>query len=272
MVVSFQLSQPRCQWISAAWCSVYVSVNLFQLAADDRSGDPLLSGEEERNLHAFFDGHISASEFAWLTALGDWLSLLDGDRLLHEQSDGDEEEEKYLYFVAEGTCEVCLGGRQIAKLGPGSIVGEVEQLCNETSAASYTASAVGSLRCLAVPQKKVQELLERKPHLRHPVQRLLALAVGARGSEASFEARADRRYKALLTAACPLASHPGIAEGVAEFRRRNDVSDDDHQRVWATVPQCKQVEIQKFQLVPEDSRGAAAGFTARPQRERLNHP
>lgn len=31
MVVLFQVLQPRCQWLSAGWCFVYVVVNLFQL-------------------------------------------------------------------------------------------------------------------------------------------------------------------------------------------------------------------------------------------------
>ncbi|CAE7245648.1 PAF1 [Symbiodinium pilosum] len=167
---------------------------------------------------------------------------------------------------------VSAAGRLITLLKPGSVVGEVGYLLDTQplptqvavrdrvrclvgylldtqSKPPRTQSSDGCLlptkvtvrdrvRCLALPVTEVQTLLKRRPDLQKPIIRLVSSSLLAKEGCVLGEALEDRRYKAVLEVACPMAKQPGVAEGVAAYRRRNSISSDDHKRLLADVPQC----------------------------------
>eukprot|EP00434_Breviolum_minutum_P036266 symbB.v1.2.032130.t1/scaffold3813.1/size49824/2 len=236
MVVLFQVLQPRCQFLSAGWCFVYVVVNLFQLHWVSLSvPEPRLSEEEEK-LFKLLGDTLSVREFADLIGFGEWQTLKAGERLSQE-GQVVEADKAMLYFIAEGQCEVFSGGRLVAKLSPGSFVGEVSYLLHEgLHSPSATVMAAEEVRCLAIPLHEIRVLLRRRPDLQKPLLQLLTRDLLMKESGVSKEALDQRRYKAVLEVACPMANQPGIADGVATYRRRNGISSDEHKRLIATVP------------------------------------
>ncbi|CAL1139433.1 unnamed protein product [Cladocopium goreaui] len=161
MVVLFQVLQPRCQFLSAGWCFVYVIVNLFQLHWVSLSvPEPRLSEEEEK-LFKLLGDTVTLREFADLAGFGEWETFGPGERLSEEGKVVEPEKAK-LYFIAEGQCQVFSGGRLVAKLSPGSFVGEVGYLLHEglhSPSATVTAASPG-VRCLAIPLHEAQGSIE----------------------------------------------------------------------------------------------------------------
>ncbi|CAE7558331.1 CYP102A5 [Symbiodinium natans] len=255
MVVLFQLLQPQCQWLSAGWCFVYVMVNIFQMMGEGEKPDPPLT-DDERKLYEQLESRISAREFADLAYYGKWMVFRAGDLLCergceatqHDSAGHKEKSEKCLYIIAEGCCEVSAAGRLITLLKPGNVVGEVGFLLDTLQPMS-TRSSDGcvlpmqvsvreDVRCLALPVAEVQTLLKRRPDLHKPIIKLLSSTLLAKEGCVLGQALEDRRYKAVLEVACPMADQPGVAEGVAAYRRRNSISSDDHKRLLADVPRC----------------------------------
>jgi len=246
MVVLFQLLQPQCQWLSAGWCFVYVMVNIFQMMGEGEQPDPPLTEDEEK-LYDLLQSRISVREFADLAYYGDWTVFYAGDLLAAPQGTVDNKE-KCLYLIAEGSCEVSAAGRRITLLKPGSVVGEVVHLLDalkptgkqlsDSCDVPTQVSAHEKVRCLALPVAEVQTLWRRRPDLHKPIIKLLSSSLLAKEGCVLGEALEDRRYKAVLEVACPMVNQPGVAEGVAAYRRRNSISSDAHKRLLADVPQC----------------------------------
>ncbi|CAJ1378930.1 unnamed protein product [Effrenium voratum] len=223
LVVSFQVLQPRCQWLSAGWCSVYVLVNLFQLHWFSLSlMEPTLSDEEQK-LFDLLGDIVSVREFADLAGFGEWISLAPGDLLSKQGNEvTPDDAQARLYLIAEGCCEVSIAGRTVATLHPGSLVGEVSYLLqqNMEHSSSATVTAREEVHCLAIPLHEVRQLLQRRSDLQQPFVRLLARDLLTKEAAVSDQALEDRRYKAVLEVACPMARQPGVADGVATYRRR----------------------------------------------------
>ncbi|CAE7440725.1 unnamed protein product [Symbiodinium sp. CCMP2456] len=251
MVVLFQLLQPQCQWLSAGWCFVYVMVNIFQMMGEGEQPDPPLT-EDERKLYDLLQSRISVREFADLAYYGDWTVFCAGDLLCERVCEAPQgfadNKEKCLYLIAEGRCEVSAAGRRITLLKPGSVVGEVVHLLHalkptdsqlsDSCDLPTQVSAHEKVRCLALPVAEVQTLWRRRPDLHKPIIKLLSSSLLAKEGCVLGEALEDRRYKAVLEVACPMVDQPGVAEGVAAYRRRNSISSDAHKRLLADVPQC----------------------------------
>jgi len=235
MVVGYQLLQPRVQWISATWCFVYVAVNVYQLFRFIGSSPPALSWEEAR-LHGLFSHRITASQFSSLMALGEWLWLVDG-ALLAEQGRGRGAPSE-VFFVAEGTCEASVGGRRLAWLGPGSLVGEAAVLRDgDTRRQEMTVTAQGSVRCFAVPAAQLQALLDTAPELRAPLERIFSDALAAKFAAMIRQIEAHK-YQAALEVACTLDDRAGIASGISKIRGQYGISLEDHVRLMEELPQC----------------------------------
>lgn len=247
MVVGYQLLQPRVQWISATWCFIYVAVNVFQLATSMGSPAAPLSWEEAR-LHGCFSRHVTVGQFSKLLALGEWLWLVDGAILAEE---GQTSRGSCLFFITEGSCDVSVGGRTVAQIGPGSVVGEASLLFAER-AVSATVTSLDSVRCFAVPVAKVQELLEAEPELRVPLERIFMDTLAAKVVAMNEQVRA-RSYQAVLEVACTLDGRDGMAAGVAEYRSRHAVPDELHARLMEELPQCAH---KPFRVWPSEGQAA----------------
>ena len=128
---------------------------------------PLLTIERVALLHSveFFAGaptHVLAS----VAELASEVELGTGDRLMVEGDDGD-----CLYVIAAGRVRIEQGGRSIAELGPGEVVGELAVL--SPGARTATAEVIEPGRFLRVGAEVMDELLLDHPDVARSIIEVL---------------------------------------------------------------------------------------------------
>mmetsp|Transcript_112995 Transcript_112995/g.319635 ORF Transcript_112995/g.319635 Transcript_112995/m.319635 type:complete len:376 (-) Transcript_112995:186-1313(-) len=238
-IVGWQLFQPKVQWVTASWCLVYSSVNVYQLARLQTEPVPELSWEESRLL-ALLTASVpegkgfSKKQFHALMQFGEWLWLIDGAKLA-EQGCGNDG--RYLYFVTVGTCEVSRDGCALVPIGPGSVVGDTGLLCEDEDASFFTVTACGSVRCFVIPIAKVRKLLELEPDMRGALDGVFADRLTSTLASLNHGAKL-RNYRAVLEVACLLDQQQGVAVRVSEYRERHGIGDDVHSAFMEELPQC----------------------------------
>lgn len=107
-----------------------------------------------------------------IAALADERSVDSGTALMTEGEPGSE-----FYVVVEGEIDVRRKGRRIARLGPGSYVGEIALLSRAPRSATVVAAT--PLRVLAIAGRDFVDLLDALPELWLKVARTLADRVDA---------------------------------------------------------------------------------------------
>jgi CRP-like cAMP-binding protein len=107
-----------------------------------------------------------------IAALADERDVADGTELIREGEPGSE-----FYVVVDGEVEVRRRGRRVARLGPGSFVGEIALLSRSPRTA--TVAATTPLRVLAITGRDFVALLDSLPELWLKVARTLADRVDA---------------------------------------------------------------------------------------------
>jgi malate dehydrogenase (oxaloacetate-decarboxylating)(NADP+) len=116
--------------------------------------------------------HLSAAERAVIARLGEEVSFAAGERILEEGAAGDG-----FYVVQSGLVEVRKGGRPIAELGDGAVLGEMAIFGENVRAAE--AVAVEPSRLLHVPTEEFVGLVLRgEPAAVEAMQALGQLMVG----------------------------------------------------------------------------------------------
>ncbi len=98
--------------------------------------------------------------------------VAEGSDLIREGEPADE-----FYVVVEGEVEIRRRGRRVARLGPGSFVGEIALLSRSPRTATVTAASL--LRVLAISGRDFVALLDTLPELWLKVARTLADRVDA---------------------------------------------------------------------------------------------
>jgi len=237
MVVAFQCLQPKVQWLSAGWCAIYVAVNIVQLWFLWGTPTPSLTWEQER-LHSHFADVMNVVEFHALMELGEFVWMPDGSLLAEEgEAEPNIQGETQLFFVAEGRCHILVNNKIVADIGPGQVVGEIGLLTDNVSAGKSTIVASGSVRCFSVPVSQVSELMESRPDLKNPLEKLLAGSLAAKMKSMNERVQSGI-YRAVLEVACSVPVSEAILAGVQEFRTKHGISDRLHAGILAEIPQC----------------------------------
>lgn len=116
--------------------------------------------------------HCSGRELRAIARLAVERAVPEGDELIREGEAGDA-----FYAIVDGEIEVRRRGRRVARLGPGSFVGEIALLSRQPRTATVT--AISPLVVLELVDTDFVELLDRKPELWLKVARTLADRVEA---------------------------------------------------------------------------------------------
>lgn len=116
--------------------------------------------------------HLSRRDLAHVARMATDVELAAGAELIREGEPGDT-----FYVVVAGEIEVRKRGRRVARLGPGSFVGEIALLSRSPRTATVTAAT--PLRVLALAGDDFVALLDRLPELWLKVARALADRVDA---------------------------------------------------------------------------------------------
>ncbi len=96
-----------------------------------------------------------------LTAVARWVDEVEvasGDLLIEEGALAYE-----LFMIEEGTAEVEAGGKVLANLGPGDVVGEMAVILQERRGASVRAKT--PIRALAISVEEFEEMAEEMPEV-----------------------------------------------------------------------------------------------------------
>lgn len=251
LIVSFQAVQPRKQWVSVGWNSVYCAVNLFHIGLL-LSERPRSLEEDERQLQKVL-----------------------GDHVLHTQILSLSE----VCIIVRGCCGLRILGFKVGHLTPGAAVGAElpalrllsRQEASETgSSGSSVARATvevdsqSEVLCLCLPWS----WLKSERPLLEALQKGFATSLAAQVAAGDAAARL-LEYAAVLEMACysqfeanvearhaqfgrfprriwPLASRgpsipaltgPLLEEALEQFRQRLGISEEEHRMVVKTLPQ-----------------------------------
>ena len=117
-------------------------------------------------------GHCSKRELRAIAGIADEIELSQGYVLCREGEAGLQ-----CFFLLEGEVEVRRGGRRIAKLGAGDVVGEMALLSLSPRIATVT--ALTPLRALVVTSGTFLDLLDASPAIQAKVTRSLADRIAA---------------------------------------------------------------------------------------------
>jgi len=108
-------------------------------------------------------------------------SFADGELLASEGELGDE-----LMIVASGTVRVEAGGSEIARRGPGEVVGEMSLITRGPRIASLVAD--GDVRAIRIGRREFESMIHDRPDIGIGVMRVLAQRLAeARPSDRSPE-------------------------------------------------------------------------------------
>ncbi|MCA9549208.1 MAG: 2-oxoglutarate dehydrogenase E1 component [Myxococcales bacterium] len=98
-----------------------------------------------------------------------------------------------MYIITEGQVLVGRGGRMVAELGPGDVVGEMAVLDSQPRSADAT--AVGPVRLLRISAKDLRDTLERRPVLATGIIRVLTRRLRDSGTRQDRVDQLIRAYR-----------------------------------------------------------------------------
>merc|ERR1712070_722342 len=106
-IVGFQMVQPKIQWPSAVWNSVYVGINVFQIYLLKK--DPPVFEEDEADLWQALRPHFTQNQLISLLNLGEFRPF-EANAKLFEQSQCSPESDAEVYVLTAGSCDLQVDG------------------------------------------------------------------------------------------------------------------------------------------------------------------
>ncbi|CAL1156091.1 unnamed protein product [Cladocopium goreaui] len=230
LIVSFQALQPRRQWISVSWNSIYCAVNLFHISLLLQERPRSLCKEEEE-LQRVLGEHVLHQQILSLSEAGEWQRLCGG--LLVEEG---QEQSAQVRIIVSGHCDVYIRGLKVGELSPGAAVGaEVLALrllgpatateTGEEAVAKATVECRDEVFCLCLPWS----WLKSEPNLMEALRKGFATSLAAQVAAGDKAARL-LEYGAVLEMACYSAALVPDS-GAAPSGLRRAVT-----RIWGPSP------------------------------------
>jgi CRP-like cAMP-binding protein len=143
-------------WIVVFWLAIYAAINLFRVVTTLSERRSVRLDEVSAELRDVSFPAFSAVEFAKLIRVGEWRTAAPGEALTREG-----QPVRDLFVVQNGRVSVSVGGREVALLKDGAIVGEMSFI--NQGPASATVTATEPTRYIAWPQATLRSLLVRNP-------------------------------------------------------------------------------------------------------------
>ena len=113
-----------------------------------------------------FDG-LAPADLGAIAEVAEERSFADGELLATEGELGDE-----LLIVASGSVRVEAGGSEIARRGPGEVVGEMSLITRGPRMASLVAD--GDVRAIRIGRREFESMIHDRPDIGIGVMRVLA--------------------------------------------------------------------------------------------------
>eukprot|EP00439_Symbiodinium_sp_Y106_P032725 s3248_g3.t3 len=120
LIVGYQAVQPKIQWVSTSWNTIFCAMNLYHIRLLRRA-QPRKLVEDELELHQVLGEHLaSTSHVLSLLQEGVWQTLAPGSVIVEE---GRTTEEMQVLIIVRGGCDIYIKGFRMGRLQPGSAVG-----------------------------------------------------------------------------------------------------------------------------------------------------
>lgn len=153
-------------WAAIIWNTLFIGINLFQIYLLLLQRRPVALSEGEQNVYDLAFRTMTPREFKRLAGIGQWCEAAPSERLVTEGQDLDR-----MMVICTGGVSVEVDGKQVARLGGGSFVGEMSYLTDQAPAASV--SAAEPTRYLCWPTETLRSFLRQHPELRAAWQRII---------------------------------------------------------------------------------------------------
>jgi hypothetical protein len=154
------------QYYAIGWNTLFLVINLFQIALLILERRPVFLGEEEMHLYRTLFRSLKPREFTALLAIAEWRKAKPGDILLEQNRPVDE-----LMLISNGRGTVELDKRYVADVTACQFVGEMGFLTEQCASARVIAAAPTDY--LAWPAAKLRAFLHATPMLHVKLQGIL---------------------------------------------------------------------------------------------------
>lgn len=153
-------------WTTMGWDTVFITINLVQLAILLRDRLSLKLSKEERVYLAPVIERLDKAQVARMLRTGGWKTLEPGTLLTHENQPVGE-----LILLCSGWAEVYVRNEMVALIGPGSFIGEIAFTTGRTATATVTVTERS--RVLALDQQKLRALCKQDKQIASAIYHLV---------------------------------------------------------------------------------------------------
>eukprot|EP00434_Breviolum_minutum_P038178 symbB.v1.2.033857.t1/scaffold4266.1/size42177/1 len=214
LIVGFQAVQPRKQWVSVGWNSIYCAVNLFHISLLVKERPRSLQ-QDEQQLQKVLGDHVLHTQILSLCEAGKWRQFLPGSVLIQEGSNGGcDDPEMEVRILVRGNCDLHIRGFKVGHLSPGAAVGnellalrllgpsnETGDVVTSETEARATVESSDEVLCLCLPWSS----LKADPSLLEALRKGFVTSLAAQVAAGDGAARL-LEYAAVLEMACYSAS------------------------------------------------------------------
>ncbi len=171
--IPYFLLQRDVLWPPILWAAVFTGINLVQIARLYLARRPVVLSADEQTLYDMAFRAIRPREFVSLLMTGAWRDLAAGETLLAEGTPVAS-----ICIPIRGNVSVSRGGRAVATMPPGKIIGTALALSGDPS--PITAQLEESGRGMCWRLHDLRSFLDRRPDLRVALQSLVSRDLAAK--------------------------------------------------------------------------------------------
>jgi CRP-like cAMP-binding protein len=171
--IPYFLLQPDVLWPPVLWATVFTGINLVQIARLYLARRPVVLSEDEQTLYDMGFHSLRPREFVSFLMAGAWRDTDAGETLLAEGSPAAS-----ICIPIRGKVNFSQGGRTVAIVAPGSIIGTASALSGDSSTVTATMTERG--RCMCWRLNDLRAFIDRRPDLRVALQGLVSRDLAAK--------------------------------------------------------------------------------------------
>ncbi len=166
IIMPYYLLQPVVLWPPVGWAAVFMAINLLQIWTIYRERRPVVFSDEEKTLYEMGFQSVRPRDFLSLVLIGEWRDAVPGERLIVAG-----ETVSSISILISGRLRVMRGPDAIGELGPGQAVGSALAMLGDRSPVDMIFAE--RARYISWRLTQTRAFLERKPELRHTLQRMV---------------------------------------------------------------------------------------------------
>jgi Cyclic nucleotide-binding domain len=162
----FLFGADRPLWVGIGWNFVFIGTNAIQLGLLVRERLRVRFSEQERLLHRGVFSELTPIDFSRLLKAGEWRDVDEGTVLARENAPITD-----VSVLIAGAAKVEVGGKLVALLQPGALIGEMSFLTRSNASADVTTAAPSRLFSIAKP--KLEALFQSNAGIETAIHRLM---------------------------------------------------------------------------------------------------